>query len=203
MSGRRGRVLESFPSTYLTLTSIIQGVALGYLVTVFDDARSAYGVANYLLAASTFLIIVSAWHEYMVGATAFRWIPQLWDSAIPFALGASEIAMIRSLADERDLAQWFMAAAVVAVIAAVALFNMYVNVTRGQTEPPPSGRVCWHMRLALALSMCVAGVFVASAGLLSQVHSNAIESAVAAMALGLVIVFLTRSVPYWKTLLDD
>jgi hypothetical protein len=44
----------SFTSTYLTLTSVIQGVALAYLVVVVDVEMHAFEAAHWILVVATF-----------------------------------------------------------------------------------------------------------------------------------------------------
>src|SRR5690349_17919714 len=86
--------LESaFSISYVTLISIIQGGALGYLVTVLDrvTAQGAnlthLDLESWLLAFLAFILIATVWNEYMMGATIFNWIPTLMDALIPFTIG--------------------------------------------------------------------------------------------------------------------
>src|SRR5687768_4549727 len=93
---RLSALYASFTSTYLTLTSIIQGVALAYLVVVVDDGFDSFRPATWILVVAMFLAIVAAWHEYMTAVSVLEWIPRLRDSLIPFALGGAELASIGS-----------------------------------------------------------------------------------------------------------
>jgi len=86
----------SFSSTYLTLTSIIQGVTLGYLVVVVDDEKGRFEPAHWLLVATTFLIIVAAWHEYMMAVTVLTIaILAVLPSAALVVLAAIAIEVVR------------------------------------------------------------------------------------------------------------
>jgi hypothetical protein len=124
----------SFLSTYLTLTSIIQGVALAYLVVVVDDEMKTFDSAHWLLVVTTFLIIAAAWHEYMTAVTVFVWVPRLLDSLIPFLLGGSEVMLIRSLRDQSELEWSFVAAGFVALVTLIAFINMYKSAAGEEDE---------------------------------------------------------------------
>jgi hypothetical protein len=68
------RTLENaFSTSYVTLISIIQGAALGYLGSKLDSLLSATsGVYEWLLSACILLIIVGVWNEYLMGVTLFN-----------------------------------------------------------------------------------------------------------------------------------
>ena len=87
------RLLSQFAPAYLTLTSIIQGVALSALVIRVEGNSDHFGPANWLLAAATLLTFLLVWHEYLMQALAYVWMPTLLDSAIPFAFLVAELFM--------------------------------------------------------------------------------------------------------------
>jgi len=92
-----GRVEDSFRDVYLTLVSIIQGVALGYLVQVIGPDYRSLGVDHGARGAAIVAFIVAVWQEYMVGATTQAWIPGVLDSLAPFLIGVGEFLMISAL----------------------------------------------------------------------------------------------------------
>ena len=73
------RVRETFGSFYLTLISIIQGFAFGYLVVfVFsEDKYKNFGFTAWLLSFIVLGIIIGTWDEYAIGVMLFVWIPNI------------------------------------------------------------------------------------------------------------------------------
>lgn len=93
------RVEDSFREVYLTLVSIIQGVALGWLVqTIGPDYRhlTADQIGR---ALAVFAFIIAVWQEYMVGSTMFAWVPGVLDSLTPFLLGLGECLAVSAVTD--------------------------------------------------------------------------------------------------------
>lgn len=107
------RVGDSFPAVYLTIISIIQGVALGLLAT--NTSAAYYGlptgspivVGLALFARSLLLlltvVLISYQYTWFVGV--FRWPPRFWDTLVPFALGSAEIVPMFVL--QNEIAWWW------------------------------------------------------------------------------------------------
>jgi hypothetical protein len=75
------RLMGLHESSYLTLLSIVQGVATGFLAT---SIPSKLGLnAECVLFMATFGFIVLMWNEYVMGVAALKWIPTLADAIIP------------------------------------------------------------------------------------------------------------------------
>jgi hypothetical protein len=85
--------LESNRTFYLTLTSMIQSLAMGYLLTSIDFT-AVPPIADVLQIVATFMLIVLVWHEYAISTMLFIWVVDLWDSLIPFVFGFTEVFMI-------------------------------------------------------------------------------------------------------------
>jgi hypothetical protein len=194
----------SFSSTYLTLTSIIQGVALAYLVVVVDEEMASFQAANWILVATTFLAIVAAWHEYMTAVTVFVWIPRLRDSLIPFLLGGSELMLIRSLRREDELEWSFLALGLITLVTLIAFVNMY---RRAAAEDEINRGLLLEMRFYQWLNLA----FVASAGLLffsfsaaeaQAGASSALDLALSGASLALVLAFFARGALSWSRVIE-
>jgi hypothetical protein len=195
----------SFLSTYLTLTSIIQGVALAYLVVVVDDEMKTFESAHWLLVATTFLIIAAAWHEYMTAVTVFVWIPRLLDSLIPFFLGGSEVILIWSLRGQSKLEWSFLAAGSVALVTLIAFVNMYRSAAGEEDEINRAVLEKIHLYRWLNLAfVAFSGVIFLSFSLIEALAAPSafLDTAFAATALGLVVTFLARGVLYWNRIID-
>src|SRR5205823_3112042 len=99
---------------YLTLTSIIQGVALSTLAIRVENTAPSFGIVEWLLSVTTFLVFLTVWNEYVLQVLAFVWVPSLldWvpsllDSLIPFAFLAAELFLAHFVA--HDLRDWLLA----------------------------------------------------------------------------------------------
>ncbi len=72
--------LESFPSVYLTLTSVIVSLSAGNLLiivheTIFDSPSTEIFVdvlLKILIIISSSISILLYWHEYAMGSVYFR-----------------------------------------------------------------------------------------------------------------------------------
>ncbi len=92
------RTIETFPTGYLTLIAIIQGVALAILaqfaiplIFALDPSVKMNRVLVAGESAAGFVTIVITSYMYMWFTTVMRWVPTFWDTFIPYALGVGEI----------------------------------------------------------------------------------------------------------------
>lgn len=88
------RLESSFRDVYLQLLSVIQGVAFGFLATITLSNAASLKTSNWFALLTCLVVILIIWQEYMVGSTAFAWIPTILDTITPFGLGIIEFAMI-------------------------------------------------------------------------------------------------------------
>lgn len=116
------RLIHLHESSYLTLLSIVQGVATGFLATSIPK-EIALNVECVLFLA-TFGFIILMWNEYIIGVASLNWIPTLSDAAIPFAFCLNEIILSRKLATPKH---WFFGAAIFSFISFLAFKNMYTK----------------------------------------------------------------------------
>jgi hypothetical protein len=194
----------SFSSQYLTLTSIIQGVALAYLVVVVDEEMTQFSAAQWLFVVTAFLAIVSAWHEYMTAVTIFVWVPRLWDALIPFLVGGSELILIRSLRRPGGLEWSFAALGVLAVVTLLAFLNMYRSAAaeEGLNRDLLEG-LGPYRRLTLAFLIAAGALLFSFAAIEAMAGgSTTLDVALSAGSLGLVLVFLTRGYFYWNRVIE-
>src|ERR1035438_340722 len=98
--------LESNRTFYLTLTSMIQSLAMGYLLTSIDFT-SMPPIADVLQAVATFTLIILVWHEYAISTMLFVWVVDLWDSVIPFVFGFTEFFIISTLNTRKFGSEWW------------------------------------------------------------------------------------------------
>jgi hypothetical protein len=190
----------SFSSQYLTLTSIIQGVALAYLIVVVDEEMAQFGAAQWLFVVAAFLAIVSAWHEYMTAVTIFVWVPRFWDALIPFLLGASELMLIRSLRRPGGLEWSFVALGVAALAALLAFLNMYRSAAAEEDlNRDLLVRLRSYRRVNLGFVIAASVLFFSFAAVVAiNGGSTTLDVGLSAGALGLVLIFLARGYFYWN-----
>jgi hypothetical protein len=98
--------LESNRTFYLTLTSMIQSLAMGYLLTSIDFTAMP-PIADVLQAVATFTLIILVWHEYAISTMLFVWVVDLWDSVIPFVFGFTEFFIISTLNTRKFGSEWW------------------------------------------------------------------------------------------------
>jgi hypothetical protein len=87
---------ETQRSFYLTLSSMIQSLAFGYLLATVS-LLSLLTPAYWLMVLNTFIVIVLVWHEYAIGTMLYVWLIDFWDSAIPFLYGITQFSLISAL----------------------------------------------------------------------------------------------------------
>jgi hypothetical protein len=83
-----GRSLEVSSTGFLTIISIIQGVALALLAqNTFADPSALV----YLQSITLLLVFVSVFYYYVAMSILFRWAPSFLDSFLPFGIASLEI----------------------------------------------------------------------------------------------------------------
>lgn len=99
------RSKDLLPSILLTLTSIIQALALEVLwsnVTskahLWDFTHAA--VISWLQVMVVFQSIVLVWLFYAHLVLRFRWVPEIRDSVVPFLFGLGEFTLAEMLSPE-------------------------------------------------------------------------------------------------------
>lgn len=128
---------------YLTLVSITQGLALGYLLQVAGGEFHLHGTIGVVTAAQYFVamfFLVMIWHEYAMGTVLFNWRLGLVDSVIPFMFGVAEYFMINVVEIPIDghhlsasrLALWLLSLAIMAAVSCVAYINQSTHVEPDQ-----------------------------------------------------------------------
>lgn len=153
---------ESFREMYLTLVSIIQGVTFGFLADrLFAEPRPT--TEQWLAYTICFLMMVVVWMEYMVGSTAFTWIPTLLDSIVPFGLGMAEVPLI--IAARMDAGAFLIRLAVFLAVGLLAYTNWLYHAAHGgelnRHSYPVLGHYVRFGAVACSATLAVTLVFAA------------------------------------------
>nr|WP_221374209.1 hypothetical protein [Actinoplanes polyasparticus] len=97
------RNLEVSPNGFITIISIIQGVALALLAEkTFDKPSLLVAVQS----VSLLLIFVSVFYWYLTLSVFIRWAPSFLDCLLPFAIAGLEIPPAFFLGDSRAWNLW-------------------------------------------------------------------------------------------------
>jgi hypothetical protein len=94
----RRRIEDIFANGYLTSLAIIQGVALGLLLSTtamqwYRSSGLTHHVMVALQAVASFTAIVVVTHRYLLLTVMARWVPTIFDTLIPFSIGVGEIGL--------------------------------------------------------------------------------------------------------------
>lgn len=96
-SARTTLFLNDFlPQVYLTLVSVLQGVALSALINEFKYTSTSLVTYGYIL--SSFLIIVAFWHSYLSAIFDGRWPFRFVDTLLFFMAAGAETVAVQNVA---------------------------------------------------------------------------------------------------------
>jgi hypothetical protein len=194
------RLKDQFTPAYLTLTSIIQGVALSALVGRIESQYPQFTAADRLLAIATFVTVLAVWNEYVMQVLAFVWVPTLLDSVVPFAFLAGELFLTHFV--YQNLRLWLFTAALIFLVGVAAQIVTSVQSRRFAEENRDITRILVPGgRIRAVLS---AGFIVLSLGtwaFYDVVQRAQAQGIVAGIALVAILVFIGSSVPYWNQVL--
>jgi hypothetical protein len=188
-----------FASAYLTLTSIIQGVALAALVQRVESSYTSFGTASWIMTATTFLGILVIWQEYLTTVMGYVWVPTLLDSVVPFAFVAGEVFMAHFVAN--DLRNWLLAAGATFLVGVAAWLVTLSQIASGRGQRRGLARTLplWQ-RLRGALSGAIGLIGIAGWALYNALGLWRIQVSVAIGMLCLLVGFMAASIPAWNRL---
>ena len=194
------RLKDQFAPAYLTLTSIIQGVALSVLAARVESTNAQFNATNWLLAIATFLGILTIWHEYLLQVLMFVWVPTLLDSLVPFAFLAGELFTAHFVYG--SLQAWLLAFAITFVVGMAANILTITQARKLSAENLDLLRVLApHNRILTILILVIMLLFLCASALYGLLHLDQIQFIVALFALITIIVFLGSSIPRWHQVL--
>ncbi len=114
-------ITNSFSGMFLTMLSIVQGVALSLLIFNFPVNIAGWQVfplEKLLMCLITLLTIIILWHSYFWLAVVARWTPLMWDSLLLFLIGAIELIAVRSIGNHL----WYYALAILGIFGGLQYF---------------------------------------------------------------------------------
>ena len=196
------RLREQFAPVYLTLTSIIQGVALTTLVARVEATSAHFDAANWLLAAATLVGFLAVWQEYVMQALAYRWLPTLLDSAVPFGFLVAELFMAHFVyGNERA---WWLATGLAFAVGGVAWWTTRVRAyAHGRENTDVLRAVADLAWVRLAISVGPAALCLGVWASYDALGLGQARLAVAVAALLLMGAVVVGTVPYWNRVLGQ
>jgi hypothetical protein len=196
----RQRLTGPFTTAYLTLASIIQGVALTALVSRVEATYGSFAVADWVLSTTTLLVILIVWHAYLRQALLYTWLPTFLDSLVPFAVVVVEL-FLAHLVYQTEQA-WLLAYGGFYLIGLAAWFYQNRQVQTADYESRRIDRLLeWHDRVQGLILAVLAVLSLAAGALYDVLGLGQVRLGVALGALVAGCVYLGRSVPAWNRLL--
>jgi hypothetical protein len=194
------RLKGQFAPAYLTLTSIIQGVALAFLATRVEDTYVRFDATNWLLTIATFVVFLVVWQEYLMQALAFAWVPTLLDALVPFSFLACELFLAHFV--YQDLRNWLLTLGLTCVVGAAAYMVTTMQARTLAEENRDVARVLEPHRRYRAVFVAVIVVLCLCLWALYDIlHLGQVRFVIALVALIVVGGFVGSTVPHWNRVL--
>ena len=194
------RLKGQFAPAYLTLTSIIQGVALAFLAARVEATYTQFDATDWLLTAATFVGFLEVWNEYLIQVLAFVWVPTLLDSIVPFAYLACELFMGHFV--YHNLRSWLLTLSLIYIVGALSSVVSSIQARTFADENRDVARVLapqgWFRD---ALNVVFVVLSLCAWALYDALRLGQAQFIVALVAFISIIVFVGSSVPYWNQLL--
>lgn len=192
------RAENTFGTVYLTLISIVQGVALGFLAQATAGSYDTLGIDRIGRTVGAILIIIAVWQEYMVKATAFSWVPTILDTIFPFLLGVGEFLLAAAIL--KPLAHYLLLVCVFYGVGAFACLNYYVQAGRSTSQVSRDSRlvISVHYRTQYKIA---AGGFVYALSLwviIASSHATGWHGLIAWLSTLPAIAFAVSIIPRWN-----
>lgn len=194
------RLKGQFAPAYLTLTSIIQGVALSVLAARVEATYAQFDATDWLLTIATFLGFLEVWNEYLMQVLAFVWVPTLLDSLVPFAFLAGELFMAHFV--YHGLRGWLLTLGLIFVVGGA---SQIVSSMQARTLPEENRDIALVIApqgwVRAALNAAIVVLSLCAWALYDVLQLGQVQLVVALVALVGIIVFIGSSVPYWNQVL--
>lgn len=190
------RLREQFAPAYLTLTSIIQGVALSTLVLRVEGMSEHFDLANWLLAIATLLAFLLVWHEYLMQALAYVWMPTLIDSAVPFGILVAELFLAHFVYGGERV--WLLVAALAFILGMVAWGTTHAHAQENADVLKAVAGISPTRVLPSAVSIVL---FLGMWALYDVLHLGQARDLVAGIAVVVIAGVIATTIPYWNRVL--
>jgi hypothetical protein len=175
MSKKAELIANYFPTIYLTVISLLQGIALSqlipYLITYLNVVDHPLSDIHILPLLLMLMIIFVVWHHYAIGIFFLRWFPNIIDTILPFFISIGQFVLISYLNIKTSVADiqmdpWMKGFAIFQVMGSLAYFSaawrlepdLFTNIMSQENAVLHCKRSNRYYNLA-AISMLVQGMF--------------------------------------------
>ena len=195
------RLKSQFAPAYLTLASIIQGVALSTLVMRVEATYPGFNAVAWLLTVTTFLVILDIWHEYLMMVLAYVWLPSLLNSIVPFAFVAAELFLAHFVFG--NVRGWLLAYAGCYLVGIAAWFMQNAQV-RSRTDENRNVHdvLAAQDRFRGVLVVILAILSLLAWALYDVLQLGKVQLVVALVAFVGSVIFISSSIPFWNQFLN-
>jgi len=195
------RLKSQFAPAYLTLASIIQGVALATLVMRVEATYPGFNAVAWLLTITTFLVILDIWHEYLMMVLAYVWLPTLLDSIVPFAFVAAELFLAHFVYG--NVRGWLLAYAGCFLVGIAAWYLQNAQVRRlAEENRDVHQRLASYDRFRGVLVVILAILSLLGWALYDVLRLEQVQLFVALVAFIGCIIFIASSIPFWNQFIN-
>src|SRR5437764_323407 len=98
MNKKAELVSNFYSSIYLTLISLLQGIALVLLlpefITYLRTTHNPFSYFTILPFILTLLIVFTIWHHYTFQVLYLKWFPNIIDAILPFIIAITEFFLV-------------------------------------------------------------------------------------------------------------
>ena len=132
MSKKAELIGSHFPTIYLTVISLLQGIALSQLVpniiTYLEMADNPWLDIKLIPLVLMLLVIFIVWHHYAIGIFFLRWFPNIIDTTIPFLVSIGQFILISFITIKTSVADinvesWTIGYAILLVSGSIGYFG--------------------------------------------------------------------------------
>ncbi len=141
----RRRLKQSYGPTYLTVLSMIQGVALGDLASVVASGHQRFTLVQWALTLNTFGVLIIVWNVFNVQSALWIWIPDVRDGAVPFVVGALELYLNQAITMSQST--WLFALALIGITGAVGTWHIWWRSSHERENFELLDRLHGHIRM--------------------------------------------------------
>lgn len=202
------RLERSFNGIYLTMLSIIQGVAVAFLATVVSEAYKQFIAVQWLLVLETLLIFTVIWYQMTMESAIWERIPSFGDSVIPFVIGAIELVLVYTivLVTDAGVRVWLCANAISAGMGALGIWDAGRQAHRAERhakllvdlDRPLRFRLRFALVTTALATLLAVGSLMGKFGTGDGARSTETLYAVL-LAGGVIVGFVILSIRYWNT----
>ena len=132
MSKKAELLTGYYPNIYLSVTSLLQGIALSQLVPIIlkylDIVPQPWGKNEIYPLILMLLVIFIVWHHYAISIFFLRWFPNILDTLVPFLVGIGQFVLIsfidfKTTLSDIQVIPWTYGYAIFLIIGSFAYFS--------------------------------------------------------------------------------